>query len=113
MLLSAQRVLCDLIFHFQGVAALRSYCAACWRPKSSISRIRSEVSERPEIPHHPARQPRLTDTNDKNKLQQTSQDQGDTGRDRAPPALPSSGRAKSRVLAANPTELLIDRGEGR
>ncbi|KAK4097972.1 hypothetical protein N658DRAFT_499833 [Parathielavia hyrcaniae] len=96
-----RQVLCDLVFHFQG------------------------VSERPEIPHHPARQPRLSDTNDKNKLQQTLQDQGDTGyenhptlstfcrRDRAPPALPSSGRVKSRVLAAKPTELLIDRGEGR
>ncbi|KAK4118439.1 hypothetical protein N657DRAFT_373070 [Parathielavia appendiculata] len=75
---------CDLVFHFQGVAAPRSYCAACWWPKTSISRIRSEVSERPEIPHHPARQPRLTDTNDKNKLQQTLQNQGDTGYENHP-----------------------------
>ncbi|KAK4101280.1 hypothetical protein N658DRAFT_496578 [Parathielavia hyrcaniae] len=59
-----RQVLCDLLFHLQGVATPRSYCAACRRPKTSISRIRSEVSERPEIPHHPARQPRFTDTND-------------------------------------------------
>ncbi|KAK4118541.1 hypothetical protein N657DRAFT_370748 [Parathielavia appendiculata] len=50
--------LCDLFSRFQGVAAPRSRCAACWRPRTSISRIKSEIFERPKIPHRPARQSR-------------------------------------------------------